>query len=341
MAEAPVVSVVMPVYNGERFLAEAVESILSQTFADFEFIIVDDGSVDGTEEILAKYARQDRRVRLVRLATNGGVTVALNQGISLSRGTLIARMDADDVSLPCRFEKQVQYLESHPGIAVVGSWFYPIDQNGRRSGVHYYPAEPGLVAWSMLFYNSMAHPTVMMRRDAIDVGAAYNVEYKNVEQDYDLFFRLSHVTRLANIPEPLLLYRSWEGNVSKRPDQASRILRNAVSRLDMEITEGEANALLGLSRDRYPSTPEVIRQLAELIQQFHGIYVSRFARDARDVGAITSDAAMKLWLLAALSARRAPSLTFSLAAAATRLRPFSVVPFASKVVARLASTRGR
>lgn len=340
MAKEPRVSVVMPVYNGERFLAAAVESILSQTFSDFEFIIVDDGSIDRTAEILATYAHRDSRVRVVRMTTNRGVTVALNNGIRLSRGELIARMDADDVSLPNRFERQVQYLAAHPDIAVVGSWFYPIDRDGRRSGVHYYPIEPGLVAWSMLFYNSLAHPTVMMRRSAIDVAVAYNEEYKNVEQDYDLFSRLSHVKRLANIPEPLLLYRSWEGNVSKRPDQANRILCNVASSLGVELTAVDASGLLGLSKDRYPSAPAEIGRLGALIKRFYPIYSSRFASDAGDVRAITRDAAMRLWLLSALAARQSPSLSLSLAADATRIRPLSVVSFAAKVVDRLASTRG-
>jgi len=187
----------------------------------------------------------------------------------------------------------------------------------------------------MLFYNSLAHPTVMMRRSVLDPVAAYNVEYRNIEQDYDLFSRLSLVTRLANLAEPLLLYRVWGGNVSHNADRANHVLRDFVVRHGIEIDLDDATALLGLARDRFPSEPERIRRMASIIRRMRSQYVKRFASDPRDVRAIDQDAAMRLWLLAALSVGRSPWLGLSLASAATRIRPSSIAPFASKVATRL------
>src|SRR4051812_26679567 len=120
MAASPTVSVLMAVYNGEQYLREAVNSILSQTFKDFEFIIIDDGSTDRSPELLASYARADSRVKLIS-RPNKGLTKSLNEGLHAARGEFVARMDGDDISLPERFERQVSYLREHPEVVLVGS----------------------------------------------------------------------------------------------------------------------------------------------------------------------------------------------------------------------------
>src|SRR5687768_9583402 len=159
------VSVVMPVYNGERFLRDAVDSILLQTYRNFELIVVDDGSSDRTADILDAYEMQDSRVRVHRHERNAGIVAARNQGCRMARGGFIAVMDADDISLPHRLEIQFNYLRSHPEIAAVGGWVRRIDQNGLPGEVQHYPLEPAILAWSMLFFNSVAHPVVMFRSE--------------------------------------------------------------------------------------------------------------------------------------------------------------------------------
>src|SRR5262245_2206009 len=168
MSASPLVSVVMPVYNGERFVLEAVRSILAQTLRDFELLVVDDGSTDRTAELLAVEQARDERLIVHRLPSNVGFRTALNAGCALARGELIARMDADDISLPTRLARQVEFLRQHPDVAVVGAAIQVIDGNGVRGRFKSYPVQPGLAAWSMLFFSSLAHPAVILRRDALE-----------------------------------------------------------------------------------------------------------------------------------------------------------------------------
>ena len=336
-ASAPTISVVLPVYNGERFLAEAIDSILQQTFTDFEFIIVDDGSQSSAADIVSFYQRKDPRVRVHRHARNLGITAARNQGCRMARGTFIAVMDADDISLPSRFEKQVAFLRSHPEIAAVGAWVQRVDADGRLGRVHHYPVEPALLAWSMMFFDSVAHPTLMIRRATLDASAAYSAEYPNVE-DYALLIRLCLVSRIANLPEVLVNYRMWSGNTSKRPDhehQAMRVLRDAVREMGIEISDEQAHALHGLSRDRYPANAADIRVLADLIRALRSYYRKTVGKSRLDTRIIDNDAAVRLWQLATLAPRHSVSLAASLALAATRVRPTSIATFGAKAARHL------
>jgi hypothetical protein len=341
MPDSKPVSVVMPVYNGERFLSAALDSILSQSFTDFELIVVDDSSTDTTAEILDRYASCDPRIQVHRQPRNSGVTEALNAGIRHSCGHLIARMDADDVSLPHRLETQVRFMEANPQVAVVGGWVRRIDAAGRPGRVHKYPTEPALLAWSMLFFNSLAHPTVMMRREAIDTRHAYSTEYPKNE-DYELFMRLSLSERLANIPEPLLLYRVWGGNVSSGDAQllhSRRVICDSAAALGVRITPDQAAGLLGLSRGSYPSGAGEMSDLAHLLVELCAVYSRRVARNAHDRAAIASDASVRLWLLAALALRHQPALGAQIAGTALRTRPMAMFPFARKAVTRLVESR--
>ena len=276
LANARTLSVVMPVYNGERFVAEAIESILRQTWRDFEFIIVDDGSTDGTRDILAGYAQSDERVRVLQQPENRGLAAALNVGCMAASGGLIARMDADDISLPDRFEKQLAFLRDNPRVGVVGAAVQLIDETGRLGIVKRYPEEPALIAWSMLFFNSVVHPSVIMRREAV---AAVGFYPPGNGEDYGLFAKLSFVTRLVNLPAVLLLYRTWPGSVSRsaweRQEQASvRVVTDAVSHLiDTPISAHQASQLRGLSNDRYPDFREALETTARLIQRLRRGFV--------------------------------------------------------------------
>ena len=204
----PRVSVVMSVYNGARYLREAIDSILAQTFTDHEFIIVDDGSTDSTWEILTGY--DDPRIRLVRNKDNIGLVRSLNRGLELARGEYVARMDADDASHPTRFEKQIEYLEAHPDIGVLGTQMQQIDETGRSLAPFQPPLSHGMIAWKTLFECSIAHATVMMRRALLAEVGGYDPSFTHME-DAELWSRLIHVTRFANLPEPLY-FRRWHAN---------------------------------------------------------------------------------------------------------------------------------
>lgn len=201
----PLLSVVMAVYNGEPFLGEAVESILTQTFGDFEFIIIDDGSTDGTAARLAAYAAADPRVRVVTQG-NQGLIASLNRGCALARGTYIARMDADDISAPERFARQLAHLTAYPEIDVLGTAMQRIDAAGQRLTVLENPVLPGFLRWMLIFHCGISHSSVMFKRTVFEKVGGYDPAMAHVE-DYDLWCRMSAFARLENLPDVLLYYR--------------------------------------------------------------------------------------------------------------------------------------
>jgi glycosyltransferase involved in cell wall biosynthesis len=196
----PAISVVMPVYNGEKYLREAIDSILSQTYTDFEFIILNDGSTDKTEEIILSYT--DPRIVYVKNEDNLQIVKTLNKGIGIAKGKYIARMDADDISLPERFEKQFKFMEENPEVGVCGAW---IETFGNQSLFWQYPVNHNEIRISLLFYSCMGHPTVMIRNDFRDL-LFYDQNYNKAE-DYELWQRLVRITKFHNLPFFLLKYR--------------------------------------------------------------------------------------------------------------------------------------
>lgn len=204
----PLVSVLMPVYNAERYVAEAVESILAQTFADFEFLIIDDGSTDGSLPILEQYARQDGRIRLVSRA-NTGYLAALNEMLGMARGELIARMDADDIAMPERLERQASYLRANPSCLLVGGRGLVVDPDG--DPLCHWNSEQTHEEIDALHMTGdrgsvICHPTAMMRREAVLAVGKYREPFYTAE-DLDLFLRLAERGRVANLPQVLLKYR--------------------------------------------------------------------------------------------------------------------------------------
>jgi glycosyltransferase involved in cell wall biosynthesis len=208
-------TVLMPVYNGDRFLVEALESIRSQTFRDYEFLIIDDGSTDGTPEILARYAAADDRIRVLT-QQNRGLIASLNRGFLESTGELIARMDADDLARPQRLSAQIEFLRANPRITLVGSAIEVIDSQGRPSQTILLPETPQHLRTHMRELGcALAHPTVMFRRQAVlDVGGL-RLAYRHAE-DYDLWLRMLEKCDFSNLPDVLLSYRRHEGSVSNR-----------------------------------------------------------------------------------------------------------------------------
>jgi GT2 family glycosyltransferase len=221
----PRIGVILPVKNGAPYIAAAVGSILTQTFANFELLAIDDGSADGTDKILAALARSDARLRV--LANPGtGLVDALNHGAASSAAPLIARMDADDIALPERLQRQYEFLAAHPDIDVVGSQVAFIDENGAPTGTTTaLPENPEAVARTLLKYCCIRHPTVMMRRTAFERAGGYRAQVPAAE-DLDLWLRMAEHGRLANMPDALLQYRLHAGQVSQAKIWTQRLSRN-------------------------------------------------------------------------------------------------------------------
>ena len=206
----PIVSVVMPTFNRQKYLDEAIESITNQTFKDFEFVIVDDSSTDNSVEIIRKHLQKDHRIRLLKNQYKKGIVGALNTAIEAAKGKYIARMDSDDVSLPQRLEKQVQFLESHPEIGACGTW---VRLFGMKEGAEWHLAtDPETIQCTMLFCGAIANPTGMFRREVFfDLGFMYDPDFV-VAEDFDFWTRISEKVKMANIPEVLLRYRTHGSN---------------------------------------------------------------------------------------------------------------------------------
>lgn len=200
------VTVLMPVYNGEKDLRGAIESILCQAYPAFEFLIINDGSTDRSVEIIQSY--QDPRIRLVHNDKNLGLILTLNKGMALSRGEYIVRMDCDDVSLPGRIQKQVHYMEKNPDVGISGTW---VQMMGAGKRTIRYPIEHDSIRCHLLFYSPLAHPSVILRKDMMEThGLSYDTSYVRAE-DYELWVRAGKYVKLGNLGEPLLQYRVRHG----------------------------------------------------------------------------------------------------------------------------------
>jgi glycosyltransferase involved in cell wall biosynthesis len=224
MPEPPLVTVLMSVFNDSAYLAEAVTSILNQTFTNFEFLILDDGSTDGSSEFVG--GLRDPRVRVVRHETNQGLTRSLKEGVDLAAGRYVARMDADDVACADRLGRQVSFLEEHPDVALLGGACVQIDEAGRCLRLQRQPETDLEIRWTSLLVNPFLHSTVMLRRPALRAHALNYDEAFQTTQDYDLWSRLLPHGRGANLPMPLIGYRVRAGVTARRRAQQ---LAHAVS----------------------------------------------------------------------------------------------------------------
>ncbi|MDE2637886.1 MAG: glycosyltransferase family 2 protein [Chloroflexota bacterium] len=220
--KAPLVSVVMPVYNGETYLAEAIESILTQTHSDLELIVIDDCSADGTAAIIRDYLNRDERVRLVRNDRNQGMPSARNSGIAVSRGEFIATMDCDDVSLPQRLEKQVAFLQANPDIGVVGLCLQNTAADLSERQFYSVPQQHVfMVLYWILGGTTLYGGVIMARRTPFLAVGGYNESCKLAE-DTELLSRLCIETRVANLPEAPYLYRHHGQQVSASAERRER-----------------------------------------------------------------------------------------------------------------------
>ncbi len=207
------ISILLSVHNNERFIREAVLSLLGQTFRDFELLIVDDASTDTTPQILRELAEQDSRIRVLTNAMNLGLTKSLNLALAQTHSDFIARMDADDIALPHRLEKQLAFLNAHPDIDVVGTAYEWIDGDSHVIGQPNIVTDPDELHRALPRTNPLLHSSVMMRQSALDRAHGYNETYRRA-QDYDLWLRLSRHSRFANLPEVLMQKRMAKSMIS-------------------------------------------------------------------------------------------------------------------------------
>jgi glycosyltransferase involved in cell wall biosynthesis len=206
----PAVSVLMGVWNGAPRVREAVDSVLQQTMADLELIVIDDGSADTTPAILRSFS--DPRLRVERRA-RGGLTRALKAALELARAPLVARLDADDVAQPERFERQRAFLDAHPDIGLLGTGAREVDAAGRELAVVRPPTDDAAIRCALIRRNPFVHSSVMMRRATVEQAGGYDPAFP-VAQDYDLWMRMSRVTRMANLPQPLVVRRILPGRIT-------------------------------------------------------------------------------------------------------------------------------
>lgn len=220
----------MSVYNGEKYLQEAIDSILGQTFKDFEFLIINDGSTDKTAEILKSY--NDPRIKIINNEKNIGLTKSLNKGLRLVRGEYIARQDADDISMPERLEKEVEFLEQNKNVGLVGTDYFMINEKGKV--VHIVKCLNGCreLKAKLLESNQFGHGSVMFRRECIDNIGAYREEFK-FAQDYDFYLRIVEAYDVANISEPLYKWRIDSKSISV----AKKALQDKYTLLAIELAK--------------------------------------------------------------------------------------------------------
>ncbi len=231
----PRISVLMSVYNMAPYLAMAVQSILDQTFADFEFLIVDDASSDGSRAVMDAF--RDERIILLPNERNMGLTVSLNRALARARGALIARMDADDIALPARFAEQVRYLDAHPDVVALGSAVFIISAAGDLIGVDPWETDPERISMDLQRgKGGIPHPTLMARREDVLVVEGYDETY-TVAQDKDLYMRLSKRGKLANLEQPLLMRREHETSIdsTRKKEQLHAAQRAANGRSERPV----------------------------------------------------------------------------------------------------------
>jgi glycosyltransferase involved in cell wall biosynthesis len=235
----PKISVLMPVYNAAKFLNESIESILNQTFFEFEFIIIDDGSTDQSVDIIKEF--NDPRIVLLRNERNLGISETLNKGILLAKSELIARMDADDISHPSRLQKQYDYMMRNPDCALLSSWARVVSEDLKFVRLERYRSK--FYYYNLIFECWMYHPTIMFRKKEVQEVGMYSMPYS---EDFDLFWKMSRKFKIGNIPEALVDYRlsSTSLNVVLKKDEYEEankrnVLRNIRHYLgdDLEISD--------------------------------------------------------------------------------------------------------
>ena len=230
----PKISIVMPVYNGAQYLQKSIDSILSQTYGDFELIIINDGSKDASADIIAKNAAKDNRIVSLCNEANSGICITLNKGLDAAQGELVARMDCDDIAYPNRLELQVNYMDKHPDVDVSGTCLTIFGECIEPHSFDF-DADSNMCYADMLFFTCMAHPTVIMRRSLLEMyHLRYDEHFKGVE-DYHLWWRIAQFAKVGNILMPLLYYRKHKKQLTQNFDEKHKLLQKEF--LDIRLAD--------------------------------------------------------------------------------------------------------
>lgn len=262
------ISVIMPVYNGEKYLKEAIDSVLSQTFKDFELIIINDYSTDSTIDIINSYS--DKRIVLINNEENLGIAKTLNKGIDISKGKYIARMDADDICYLHRLERQYNFMERNRDIGMCGSNVEVFTNDTIR--LHVCPQQHNEIKVLQIFNSAFTHPAVMIKKEILDkYNLRYDEFYEGME-DYELWIRMSRVTKLANIDEVLLKYRSHSNQVTKNitKDQLEKmrlIRKRTLNEIGLNFNEDDTELLLLYSTNKIYNYPNRILEVFNLFER--------------------------------------------------------------------------
>ena len=241
------ISVIMPVYNAGKYVKDAIKSILNQTFRDFEFLIINDGSTDNSKEIILSFS--DNRIRYIENEKNLRLIKTLNKGLKLATGKYVARMDADDVALPNRFSKQFSFLEMNTDVVVCGSYIRYFD-GAEKSNIRWIKHLDHDIKKRLYSGACFAHPSVMIRKKILDEHKLfYNEKYKHAE-DYKLWCDLSNHGKFYNIPEILLNYRISESQISSKENKSQKLCTHIIRK---ELIEGLFNSAPSINKFKYPN----------------------------------------------------------------------------------------
>lgn len=255
----PLVSVLMPAYNAEKYIGEAIESILNQTYKNLELIIIDDCSTDDTWKIIQEYQKKDKRIIGVINNKNLKLSLTLNKGIQMAKGEYIARMDADDISTSDRIQNQVEFLEQNKEVGILGGIMEIIDTKGNYLGKRSYPQDDKLIRKKLFRYSPFSHPLIMIRKKILSKSGLYNDTF-NPAEDYELYFRIGKFAKFANLPQVLLKYRivpksMTTGGTKKMEMQTIKIrdMYGKMSPYKMSLTDKIYNTLHFMSLFIVPS----------------------------------------------------------------------------------------
>lgn len=324
----------MPVHGAPQFLGKAIESILHQSFSDFEFLIISERGTSGRAiEMIESY--NDVRIRHIHNKKRLGLALSLNVGLKVARGEYVARMDADDISIPNRLEMQVRFLDEHPNVGIVGTAVAIIDDGDRVLSTTRVASEPCLVEWQLLFGDLIAHASVLVRKKVYQKLGGYNPDVLYAE-DYDLWVRATRITKISNIDHVLLELRVHSGSVSREHAQAQMQNSFEVSRrvfretLGCDVPVRIRRGMLLHSVLNARDAMDTAKSLYEICER----YISRL-RIVGEQQLILSDAASRLYELALICGKRNPALAVDVWTLIVRSSPTKSLFFASSTLTRI------
>lgn len=305
MGNSPRISVIMPIYQGGHFLSKAIDSILNQTYPDFELLFICDDPLDQTLALLNAYAHTDTRVKIHVNEIRLGLVASRNKGCRLAVGEFLNQMDSDDISDLQRFKKQVEFLDSHPEIGAVGTGSVYVDESGKVIRKFHTPPLPGVIKWNMFFENILGQSTVLIRKELIQKIRYYNERY-SVSEDYDLWIRVFAISKISIIPETLLHYRIHKDNISRSAEEQIRMFSTEINRhlVSYELKDLSNNDLdlwkhYFLKEDL--TKKEEIEQLGQILKKLYYHYITGTCLNSQEREVISHDMGIRYAMLAYVS----------------------------------------